>query len=221
MSSTKPELVGFKICPFAQRSAIVVKEKGIDCDITYINPKEPPDWFKKISPLGKVPLLKLDDTVLFESVVIMEYLDEVTPPSLHPADPLQKAQNRAWNEFASTLLEGQFKMVIAAQDEEGCDAAEKDLKSKLTLLEPMVQGEFFNGGTLALTDVAYAPFFMRLNLLEQWHPMGLLDELPKVKAWSDNLLQRTSIKASVVEGFEELYRGFITSNNGFGAQRFG
>ncbi|MDH3355601.1 MAG: glutathione S-transferase family protein, partial [Chromatiales bacterium] len=184
-------------------------------------PKETPDWFKAISPLGKVPLLKSGDAVLFESAVIMEYLDEITPPSLHPVDPLQKAQNRAWNEFASTLLEGQFKMVIAAQDEEGCDAAEKDLQDKLALLEPMVQGSFFNGETFALTDAAYAPFFMRLNLLEQWHPMGLLDGLPKLKAWSDNLLQRASVKDSVVEEFNDLYRGFISGNGGFGAKRFG
>lgn len=221
MSSTKPELVSFKLCPFVQRSVIVMKEKGVDYDITYINLKEPPAWFKEISPLGKVPLLKVGDTVLFESAVIMEYLDEVNPPSLHPSDPLQKAQNRAWNEFASTLLESQFRMVIGAKDEEGCDAAEQELKSKLTLLEPMIQGTFFNGETFSLTDAAYAPFFKRLNLLEQWHPMGLLADLPKVTAWSNNLLERATVKDSVVEGFDELYRGFIGGMGGFGAKRFG
>jgi glutathione S-transferase len=218
---TKPELVSFKLCPFVQRSVIVMKEKGVDYDITYINLKEPPVWFKEISPLGKVPLLKVGNTVLFESAVIMEYLDEVNPPSLHPADPLQKAQNRAWNEFASTLLEGQFKMVIGAKDEEACNGAEQDLKNRLALLEPMVQGSYFNGEIFAITDAAYAPFFMRLQLLEQWYPMGLLDGLPKVKAWSDNLLQRATVQDSVVEGFADLYRGFIGSNDGFGAKRFG
>jgi len=221
MSSTKPELVSFKLCPFVQRSVIVMKEKNVDYDITYINLMAPPAWFKVISPLGKVPLLKVGDTVLFESAVIMEYLDEVNPPSLHPTDPLQKAQNKAWNEFASTLLETQFRMVIGAKDEESCDAAEKELKSKLALLEPMIQGDYFNGDEFALTDAAYAPFFMRLNLLEQWHPMGLIDELPKVKAWSNNLLQRATVKESVVEGFAELYRGFISGKDGFGAKRFG
>jgi len=221
MKSTKPELVSFKLCPFVQRSVIVMKEKNVEYDITYINLKEPPAWFKEISPLGKVPLLKVGDTVLFESAVIMEYLDEINPPSLHPTDPLQKAQNRAWNEFASTLLESQFRMVIGAKDEAGCDAAEKELKSKLALLEPMIQGNYFNGEEFALTDAAYAPFFMRLNLLERWHPMGLLDSLTRVKGWSENLLQRDSVKASVVEGFDELYRGFITGNNGYGSKRFG
>ena len=217
----KPELVSFKLCPFVQRSVIVLKEKGVDYDITYINLKEPPVWFKEISPLGKVPLLKVGDTVLFESAVIMEYLDEINPPSLHPSDPLQKAQNRAWNEFASTLLESQFRMVIGAKDEEGYNAAKNELTSKLSLLEPMIQGSYFNGDEFSLSDVAYAPLFMRLNLLELWHPMGLLNDLPKVKAWADNLMQRSSIKESVVEGFDELYRGFISGNDGFGAKIFG
>lgn len=221
MSTTKPELVSFKLCPFVQRSVIVLKEKEVDYDITYINLMEPPEWFKEISPLGKVPLLKVNGTVLFESAVIMEYLDEINPPSLHPADPLQKAQNKAWNEFASTLLETQFRMVIGAKDETGCDAAEKELKEKLALLEPLIQGDYFNGDKFALTDAAYAPFFMRLNLLEQWHPMGLLNGQPKVKAWSANLMQRDTVKDSVVDGFAELYRGFISGRDGFGAKRFG
>ena len=44
----KPELISFKICPFVQRSVIVLQEKGVDYDITYINLKEPPEWFKAI-----------------------------------------------------------------------------------------------------------------------------------------------------------------------------
>ena len=74
--SDRPELISFKLCPFVQRSVIVLLEKEAPFDITYIDLSNPPDWFKAISPMGKVPVLKVDDTVLFESAVIMEYLDE-------------------------------------------------------------------------------------------------------------------------------------------------
>jgi glutathione S-transferase len=100
----RPELVSFDLCPFVQRSVIVLREKGIDFDITYIDLADPPGWFRDISPLGKVPLLRVGEEVLFESAVIMEYLDEITPPPLQPADPLLRAKNRAWSEFASGLL---------------------------------------------------------------------------------------------------------------------
>src|SRR5512143_528618 len=59
MNSAKPHLVSFKLCPFVQRSVIMLKEKHVDFDITYIDLDNPPDWFKAISPFGKVPLLCL------------------------------------------------------------------------------------------------------------------------------------------------------------------
>lgn len=216
----KPELISFKLCPFVQRSVIVLQEKGVDYDITYINLQEPPAWFKEISPLGKVPVLKVDDSVLFESAVIMEYLDEVNPPSLHPSDPLRKAHNRAWIEFASTLFFCQFNMVMA-KEQDACENAEQELRDKLAQVEAQVEGPLFNGEAFSLADAAYAPLFMRLAMLEKWQPMGVLDELPKMKKWSESLLARDSVKNSVVENLEELYRGHITSSGGYGASRFG
>lgn len=75
----KLELVSFKVCPFVQRSVIALNAKGIAYTLTHINPHEPPDWFKAISPLGKVPVLLVDGTPLFESAVILEYL-KCSPP---------------------------------------------------------------------------------------------------------------------------------------------
>ncbi len=216
----KPELVSFKICPFVQRSVIVLKEKGVDYDISYINPMDPPDWFKAISPLGKVPLLKVGDDVVFESAVIMEYLDEVNPPSLHPADPLRKAHNRAWIEFASTLFMCQFNMVMA-KEQEACDNAEQELRGKLALVNEQVAGPFFNGEAFSLVDAAYAPLFMRMALLEAWCPMGLLEGMPKMQAWSERLLARPSVQNSVVDELPQLYRGHISNSGGYGAERFG
>jgi glutathione S-transferase len=216
----KPELISFKICPFVQRSVIVLKEKGVDYDITYINLKEPPAWFKEISPLGKVPVLKVGDEAVFESAVIMEYLDEVNPPSLHPSDPLHKAHNRAWIEFASTLFMCQFNMVMA-QEKEACDNAEQELRDKLALVNEQVKGPLFNGEAFSLVDAAYAPLFMRIALLEQWSPMGLLDSMPKMQAWSEHLLARPSVVNSVVDELPQLYRGHLSSSGGYGAKRFG
>lgn len=216
----KPELVSFKICPFVQRSVIVLQEKGVDYDITYINLKEPPAWFKTISPLGKVPLLRVGDAVVFESAVIMEYLDEVYPPSLHPADPLRKAHNRAWIEFASALLMTQFNMVMA-KDQAACEGAERELRDKLKLVDAQLAGPFFNGESFALVDAAYAPLFMRLALLEQWQPMGLLEGMERMQAWAQRLLARPAVINSVVAELPQLYRAHIGASGGYGAKRFG
>jgi len=73
-------------------------------EITYIDLACKPVWFLKLSPLGKVPLIKVDDTVRFESAVIAEYLDDFYSSHLHPADALRRGHNRACIAFSSNLL---------------------------------------------------------------------------------------------------------------------
>jgi glutathione S-transferase len=104
MSTPRLELISHSLCPYVQRAIITLLEKDIPHDRTYIDLSNKPDWFHRISPLGKVPLLKVENEVLFESAVICEYLDEITPGSLHPADPLQKAKHGSWIEFGSAIL---------------------------------------------------------------------------------------------------------------------
>jgi len=72
------ELISFKTCPFVQRAAITLGYKKVEHEVTYIDLADPPDWFLDISPLAKVPILKVDGEILFESAVINEYLDDIT-----------------------------------------------------------------------------------------------------------------------------------------------
>ncbi len=210
----KPELISFKICPFVQRSVIILLEKGIDFDITYIDLKNPPDWFLGISPFGKVPILRCGDTILFESAVINEYLDETNPPSLHPSDALLKAQNRACIEFGSNL-NMDIHALITAKDKgefnEWCNKVHGELarvESKFS------QGPFYNGDALSLVDVAYAPVLMRLQLLQKHFRLDLLDGLPKIQAWASTLSKRESVQNSVVPEFPQLFLDSITANKG-------
>ena len=200
----KIELISFKLCPFVQRSVITLLEKNIPFDITYIELDDKPDWFLKISPLGKVPVLRInDDNILFESAVINEYLDEITPPSLHPKDLFAKAQNRAWIEFGSNLLMTSYRLKTA-QDEDSLEKERSLLTTQLKQLEEQVDGKnFFNGDHFSLVDSAYAPVFRWIDLLDRNFNTGLLEHVPGLKNWSEHLLQRPSVKGSVVEDFEE------------------
>ena len=214
------ELISFKICPFVQRSVIILLEKQIEFDITYIDIKSPPEWFLKISPFGKVPVLRAEGTVLFESAVINEYLDETHPPSLHPADPLRRAHNRAWIEFGSVLNFAQHDLLFA-KDKSSYDTLYEKIRGNLRLLESQLgEGPFFNGDRFALVDAAYAPPLMRFNLIEQYHAFGVLEGCDKLRAWSDILLERDSVKRSVVEDFPQRYVKAVTSGEGYAAQFF-
>ena len=85
-------LISHHLCPYVQRAAIALAERGIPFERTYIDLAAKPDWFKAISPLGKVPVLRVGDaagnqTNIFESAVILEYLEETSPSPLHPGRP--------------------------------------------------------------------------------------------------------------------------------------
>ena len=69
-------LVSHELCPYVQRAAIALDEKGVAFERVNVDLAVKPDWFLAISPLGKVPLLKVGDAVIFESAVILEYLEE-------------------------------------------------------------------------------------------------------------------------------------------------
>ncbi|AMO54830.1 glutathione S-transferase [Endozoicomonas montiporae] len=199
------ELISFKLCPFVQRSVITLLEKGIPFDITYIDLENKPDWFLQISPTGKVPVLRINGKdILFESAVINEYLDEITPPSLHPEDPLEKARNRAWIEFGSTILMTGYRLRMA-KDSDTYDSEHANLMQLLQQLEEQLDGKsFFNGNQFSLADAAFAPVFRSIVFLDRHFKTGILDGTPGLKQWADNLLNRPSVRDSVVDDFDEL-----------------
>ncbi|MGA7802614.1 MAG: glutathione S-transferase family protein [Gammaproteobacteria bacterium] len=218
MSDNTPlELISFALCPFVQRSAIALLEKQAPFTTTYIDLQNPPPWFLGISPFGKVPVLRVADTVLFESAVINEYLDETHPPSMHPADPLLRARNRAWIEFGSDLLFTHYRLYTAA-DEAAFEKEQSALTAKLARLETQLgDGPFFNGPQLSLLDAAYAPLFQRIDILERHRPLGLI-ETPRVQRWSDALLARESVRKSVRDSFEDDFLSYLTAKDGYAAQ---
>ncbi|MET0094510.1 MAG: glutathione S-transferase family protein [Sedimenticola sp.] len=209
------ELVSFVICPFVQRAVITLREKGVSFEVTYIDVENPPDWFKEISPFGKVPLLKVDGEVLFESAIINEYLDEIHPPALHPDDPLTRAKHRGWIEFGSNLLFEQVKLILAKDEDEFQQQRESLGGSFARLAQEVSDGPFFSGSDFSLVDAAYAPLFMRFELLRQKRP-DLEEILPtRLQNWSRNLLAHPSVKSSVTDDFEAQYIAFFQAKGSY------
>src|SRR6202007_1039880 len=97
-------LISHHLCPYVQRAAIALAEKAVPFDRIDVDLANKPAWFTAISPLGKPPVRRAGDTAIFESPVILEYLEEPQPNPLHPADPLARAEHRGWIEFASATL---------------------------------------------------------------------------------------------------------------------
>ena len=209
------ELISFKTCPFVQRAAITLGYKNVEHKITFIDLAEPPEWFLEISPLGKVPVLKVDGEVLFESAVINEYLDEITGSELQPKDPLARAKNRAWIEVASNML-GNSYMMKTATDQENYEKYRDQLVSHLHRVEKRLgDGPWFNGEQFSLADTAFAPLFAHGAVAN--YRFSVIDPvtMPKVDAWSKRLLALPAVKNSVVAEFEELYLAALERGNSY------
>ena len=212
-------LISFKTCPFVQRAVITLKHKNIDFDITYIDLADPPDWFLEISPLGKVPVLKVDDEILFESAVINEYLDEITGGELQPRDPLARAKNRAWIEFASDML-GNLYMMKMSQDEERYNKYRELLVSQLHRVEKRLgDGPWFNGEQFTLADTAFAPLFRQNSVADGKLSVIDPESMPKVSAWAERLLALAEVRASVVDEFDDLALAALRKNGSFSLNR--
>jgi len=196
-------LYSFRICPFVERTNILLNEKKLFCERIYVDIRNKPEWFLKLSPLGKVPVLSVNDTLIFESTVINEYLDEISPPSLHPASPIQKAYNRSWIEWGGSLIFDAYNMTLAA-DESSFNNQRIIVHKKLTTLEKQLQkSPFFNGTAFSLIDIAYAPLFRRFDSLIRQFSIDILENYPKLTKWSNHILARPSVQNGFVNNFDE------------------
>src|SRR5438477_1528035 len=131
------KLISHKLCPYVQRAVIALTEKGVPFDRIDIDLANKPDWFLKISPLGKTPVLVVGDKAIFESAVILEYLEETQQTPLHPADPLDRAEHRSWIEFGSAVL-NDIAGFYGAKDKATFEAKATALAAKFERLEARV-----------------------------------------------------------------------------------
>ena len=182
-----------------------MRAKDVEFDVTYVNLQDKPDWFLEISPHGKVPVLKVDDEILFESNAIAEYLDEVVAPRLHPEDPIARARNRAWTDytptFSSALSSIHYAKTRADMEQAVADAPKVLARVEKALAERGNDGPYFNGPNLSLVDCAYAPFLQRYTFADAALKNDVLKDFPHIRAWRDALLADERVTKAVPDNF--------------------
>lgn len=205
------ELILFKACPFAQRVVITLLQTKLAHRFTYINPGQPPEWLQKISPLGQIPLLRVDgQAVLFDSSAINEYLNDLAGGGLFPNDPLVKARCRCWIEY-SGVCQRQFGALITAANAAEYEKAGKNLLNKLSWLEEQLESSssFFTLDQLSLVDIAFAPLFMRMQQLQGLVPFYQTTDFPKLECWQSKLLAMEVVEKSIDGDFSAIFRNMI------------
>ncbi|MEI7376966.1 glutathione S-transferase family protein [Dickeya chrysanthemi] len=212
MTQSQLTLISHHLCPFVQRVAIALLEKGVPFQRINVDLQDKPDWFFAISPTGKVPLLKVPndnggESVLFESVAICEYLEDAYPePALHPTEALPRAQHRAWIEFVSATLLDAWGFLNAA-DPQTVVAKSAALRGKLERFDAEISdGPYFAGEELSMVDIAIAPVFRYFDILDIAPSHPVFDGLNRVADWRRALTKRPSIQAAVADDYATRFR---------------
>ncbi|MBS0449914.1 MAG: glutathione S-transferase family protein [Proteobacteria bacterium] len=209
-------LVSHLLCPYVQRAAIALREKDVPFERVTIDLADKPAWFLKISPLGKVPLLRVPrgngggESVLFESNVICEYFEETQAgPRLHPEDPLLRAEHRAWMEFGSSILVDLWGYETT-RDAQVFEQKRQALVAKFERVEAeMGDGPFFAGERFSLVDAVFAPVFRYFELFDDLYDSHVFDHTPKVNAWRRALRERPSVREAVVPEYRQHLHTFL------------
>lgn len=207
------KLISHKLCPYVQRAVIALTEKGVGFERIDIDLANKPDWFLALSPLGKTPVLQVGDSAIFESAVILEYLEETEPKPLHPADALVRAEHRGWIEFGSSVL-GDIAGFYAAPDEVTFKAKSSQLEQRFARLETRVVAlPWFDGDRFSLVDAVFGPVFRYFDVFDEIADFAILTGKPKLAQWRQSLAARPSVRSAVGADYPALLHAFIARRN--------
>lgn len=179
-------LVTKRGCPFAERVLIVLAWLEIQPRVVEVDVENKPDWFKTLSPLGKVPILIDQGHALFESTAINEYLvDRVgAETALIPADLLLRAQMRGWIQFDETALTPAFYRLLLAKPKDW-DARRAAYVDRLKVLNSHLggRGPYILGPAPSLADITIHTHLARLPLLVEHRFIDLSEGFTALETW--------------------------------------
>ncbi len=186
---------------YSHRVRMVLAEKNITVEIVEVDPLNLPDEVMDFNPYGTLPTLVDRDLRLYESRIIMEYLDERFPhPPLFPVDPVSRANSRLylyrverdWYSLMDRILAGSGSDVAKAR---------KELRESLIATAPIFEAKaFFMCDELSLVDCAVTPLLWRLPALG----IELPSQAKAVSAYAKRMFERDSFRRSLSEYEEEL-----------------
>lgn len=210
-------LVSHELCPYVQRAAIALTEKSVPFTRRNIDLANKPAWFLEVSPLGKTPVLLVGRHAIFESSVILEYLEETQPHPLHPASPLERAEHRAWMEFGSAIL-NDIAGFYNAPSAETFERKRENLSAKLSRLDDRLSAApFFTGSTFSLVDAVFGPVFRYFDVFDTVDALELMEAQmqgrSRLQQWREALAARPSVKAAVSRDYNEKLRAFLLRRN--------
>ncbi len=192
---------------YSHRVRIVLAEKGVSVDVVDVDPKSKPEELADLNPYNTLPTLVDRDLSLYESKVIMEYLDERFPhPPLLPVYPVARAQSRLWMYRLERDWAPLVDTILHSRNKEQIARARKDLKDSLLAIAPIFsEMPFFMSEEFTIVDCCLAPILWRLQLMEV--DLGKGKQAQPLLSYMERLFAREPFRASLTEFEREMHLG--------------
>ncbi|WP_107850923.1 stringent starvation protein SspA [Oceanimonas marisflavi] len=185
---------------YSHQARIVLAEKGVSVEISQVEPDSLPEDMLELNPYGTVPTLVDRELVLYESRIIMEYLDERFPhPPLMPVYPVARGNSRL---MMHRIDQDWYSLVARIQRGDKADEARKELREALLAIAPVfAEYPFFMSEEFSLVDCYMAPLLWRLPSLGiELSGRGAKE----IKAYMVRLFERDSFQASLTEAERDM-----------------
>ena len=201
--SIELKLISAEVCPYAQRSRLVLLEKGLEQELVEIDLRNKPAWFDEVSPYSKVPVLLHGEHRVWESTIINEYLEEVFPePTLMPDTAVGRAIMRIWIAFDDVkFVPATYKVLLAKDDPEKRKHYADTIIEAFRFMENEALakrkgGPWWLGSRLTLADLSIYPHMERLAVLREYRGIELPAECGRLREWLAAMQERASVQAT-------------------------
>ena len=189
---------------YSHRVRIVLAEKGVSVDIIDVEPKNIPDELSELNPYNSLPTLVDRELVLYESKVMMEYLDERFPhPPLLPVYPVARAQSRLWMYRIEKDWCPLVDNITNSKNKDLADKSRKELHDSLLTISPIFQEmPYFMSEEFTIVDCCLAPILWRLESLGIKLPST--KQSKPIELYMERLFSREAFRESLTEYEKEM-----------------
>jgi len=201
LENGKIRLYSMRFCPYVERVMIALELKKIPFEVVNINLENKPEWYLETNPLAKVPSIEYNGNIIYESLVCVDFLDDVftSGKRISPTDPYERAKQRMLVERLSGLSSALYHWYQNPTDPKG----QEKVITFLALYEKLLHGSYFAGENPGYVDYMTWPWVERLSAIEimsEGQVAVTTEKYPKLASYIDRMRNRQEIKTFLLDG---------------------
>ncbi|XP_019580639.1 glutathione S-transferase omega-2 isoform X2 [Rhinolophus sinicus] len=202
-------IYSMRFCPYAHRTRLILRAKGIRHEVININLRNKPEWYYTKHPFGQIPVLENSKCqLIYESVIACEYLDDAYPgKKLCPYDPYERARQKMLLDLFYKVPHLTKECLVALRCGRECTDLKLALCQEFGALEEILGYQntiFFGGDCISMIDYLFWPWFERLDVY------GIADcvtHTPALRLWIEAMKQDPAVCALLTD--KNIFLGFL------------